>query len=68
MDVTVSVREAHTSLDKNHFKHTREHWLRPSFDLTGLKLLREKAGRERDLRESFIAVVHRTNCSKMQMM
>lgn len=42
-----------TQLDHNQFNKTRDEKLRPSLNLTGLKYLREKAGRERDLRELY---------------
>ncbi len=46
------VSEART-LDRDTFLETRDKWIRPSFDLTCLKYLREKAGRERDTRELY---------------
>src|SRR4051794_2460330 len=53
MEIPESLRSAHVVLNRETFRETREQWLRPSSDLTGLKLLREKAGRERDLRELY---------------
>lgn len=40
-------------LDRAQFVKTRDEYLRPSYDLTGLKLVREKAARERDSRELY---------------
>ena len=40
-------------LDESRFTQIRDKELRPSFNLTVIKLLRDKAGRERDLRELY---------------
>ena len=53
MEIPESIASAATGLDRASFVKTRDKWIRPSFDLTGLKLLREKAGRERDIRELY---------------
>jgi hypothetical protein len=53
MKIPASISEAMTIFDRAQFAKVRDQWIRPSFDLTGLKLLREKAGRERDVRELY---------------
>jgi hypothetical protein len=53
VEIPESIASAATGLDRASFVKTRDTWIRPSFDLTGLKLLREKAGRERDIRELY---------------
>ena len=54
MDIPDSVSEALTPLDQSRFEKARnDERIRPKYDLTGLRLLREKAGRERDVRELY---------------
>ncbi|MBZ5659866.1 MAG: DUF3883 domain-containing protein [Acidobacteriia bacterium] len=53
MEIPDSIVSNTASLNRASFKNTRDKWSRPSFDLTGLKYLREKAGRERDVRELY---------------
>ncbi len=53
MEIPESIASAASALDRATFLKTRDKWIRPSFDLTGLKYLREKAGRERDIRELY---------------
>ena len=54
MDIPVSVGESLTPLDRGQFEKARnDERIRPKYDLTGLRLLREKAGRERDVRELY---------------
>ena len=53
MEIPESIASATEMLDRAVFQKTRDKWIRPSFDLTGLKYLREKAGRERDIRELY---------------
>jgi hypothetical protein len=53
VEIPESLASAAATLDRAAFINTRDKWIRPSFDLTGLKYLREKAGRERDIRELY---------------
>lgn len=53
MELPTTITESVKALNRSSFKETREEWIRPSLDLTGLRLLREKAVRERDLRELY---------------
>jgi hypothetical protein len=53
VEIPDSIASIAASLDRASFIKTRDKWSRPSFDLTGLKYLREKAGRERDVRELY---------------
>lgn len=53
MEIPASIGDRISQLDKAQFLKARDQWIRPSYDLTGLKLLREKAGRERDVRELY---------------
>ncbi|MCK4625185.1 MAG: DUF3883 domain-containing protein [Phycisphaerae bacterium] len=53
MKLPASLVDKHTPLDNGQFTKVRDQQIRPSLDRTGLHLLREKAGRERDLRELY---------------
>ncbi|MBE3037482.1 MAG: hypothetical protein IMZ62_01525 [Chloroflexi bacterium] len=53
MDLPQPLTEEHTPLDRNHFDKAVDAWIRPSSDLTGLRLLQQFALRERDLRELY---------------
>jgi hypothetical protein len=53
VEIPESIASAAATLDRASFLRTREKWIRPSYDLTGLRYLREKAGRERDIRELY---------------
>src|SRR5438045_855726 len=53
MEIPASVGERVLPLDRAQFIKALDEWLRPSFDITGLRLLRDKAVRERDVRELY---------------
>jgi len=53
MDIPSEIRERVVPLNREQFLKTCAEWIRPSYDLTGLKFLREKAARERDVRELY---------------
>lgn len=53
MEIPDSIASAAERLDRNSFSRARDKWIRPSYDLTGLKYLRLQAARERDIRELY---------------
>jgi hypothetical protein len=50
-EIPASNGEKVITLDRAQFAKVRDQWLRPSNDSTELQLMREKAGRKRDVRE-----------------
>jgi len=53
MEIPAAITEGVTLLDRSRFSKVRDQWIRPSFDLTGLKFLRLKAESERFVRELY---------------
>ena len=53
LEIPDSIVSAAERLDRNSFAKARDKWIRPSYDLTGLKYLRLQAARERDIRELY---------------
>ena len=53
MDIPAAVGERVLTLGRSQFIKARDEWIRPSFDITGLRFLRDKAARERDVRELY---------------
>jgi hypothetical protein len=53
MDIPRALADKLKQLDRKSFEDISEREFRPGYDLIGLKYLREKAGKERDLRELY---------------
>ncbi len=53
MNIPQNLSDQFQALDRVRFEEIRDREFKPSYDLIGLKYLRDKAGNERNLREAY---------------